>query len=48
MITPTVEARPVDARAMLAGPRLLPGRRATSAITRELTSAEKAAPALTW
>jgi hypothetical protein len=48
MIRPAVVASPVAARAMPAGPRLVPGRRATSAITIVLTSAEKAAPALTW
>jgi hypothetical protein len=48
MISPAVEASPVEARAMLAAPRPPPGSRATNAITKVLTSAEKAAPAFTW
>jgi hypothetical protein len=47
MIRPTVEASPVDDKAMLAALRPVPGMRATSAMTRVLMSAEKAAPAFT-
>ncbi len=41
-------ARPAAATMMPACPRLAPGSRATSAITKVLMSAENAAPALTW
>ena len=45
---PKVVARPAAATMMPACPRLAPGSKATSAMTRVLTSAENAAPARTW
>jgi hypothetical protein len=47
MTSPAVEERPAAARMRTVVLKLAPGSRAASAITRVLTSAEKAAPAFT-
>src|SRR5258707_10368170 len=48
MIRPALVLSPAEARTVLARPRSPPGMSATRAITRVFTSAENAAPALTW
>src|SRR5260221_5306362 len=48
MIRPALVLSPAEARTVLARPRSPPGISATRAITRVFTSAENAAPALTW